>query len=66
MNPMNNDLIELAGKTARSTISVLDAMFQRGAIRGEEAATVGELRNQCAQLIAVVEEAEADAAAASE
>ncbi len=59
-------VLDLSGKVARSTISVLDAMFQRGAIRGEEAGTVGGLRDQCAQLISVVEEAEAEAAAEAE
>tara|TARA_B110000879_G_scaffold9116_1_gene11662 strand:+ start:767 stop:982 length:216 start_codon:yes stop_codon:yes gene_type:complete len=37
-------------RVARTTISVVDAMCQRGAVKGEELSAIGQLRDQCVQL----------------
>lgn len=50
---------ELAGlsvQVARSTISVIDAITQRGAFRGEELSTIGRLRDQCSHLVQLGEQ----------
>jgi hypothetical protein len=44
-----------AMSVARSTISVIDAIVQRGGFRGEEILTIGQLRDQCSQLIEAAE-----------
>lgn len=61
-------LRELSNRTARSMIAVVDAMTQRGAIKGEELSTIGGLRDQSIQIIQLCEQAEQEAAmeAASE
>ena len=61
-------LRELSNRTARSMIAVVDAMTQRGAIKGEELSTIGGLRDQAIQIIQLCEQAEQEAAmeAASE
>ena len=62
------NLRELSNRTARSMIAVVDAMTQRGAIKGEELSTIGGLRDQAIQIIQLCEQAEQEAAmeAASE
>lgn len=45
-----NELANLSNQVARSTISVIDTVVQRGAFRGEELSTIGRLRDQCAAL----------------
>lgn len=62
------NLRELSNRTARSMIAVIDAMTQRGAIKGEELSTIGGLRDQSIQIIQLCEQAEQEAAmeAASE
>ena len=57
-----NQLIELANKSSRSTVAVIDAMTQRGAFKGEELSTIGGLRDQCIQVIQLVENLEQEAA----
>lgn len=50
---------ELAGlsiQVARSTISIIDAITQRGAFRGEELTTIGRLRDQCGHLVQLGEQ----------
>ena len=44
MSEQQEELNDLANKTSRSTIAVIDAMTQRGAFKGEELAGVGRLR----------------------
>lgn len=46
---------DLLNQIARSTIAVIDTMTQRGAFRGEELSTIGQLRDQCTQGVQVVE-----------
>ncbi len=58
-------LQELANKASRSTVAVIDAMTQRGAFKGEELSTIGGLRDQCIQIIQVVENIEQETAMAS-
>ena len=48
--------LELAAKVSRSSIAIIDAISQRGAFKGEELSTVGQLRDQCVQLVQNVEE----------
>ena len=55
-------LQELANKSARSTVAVIDAMTQRGAFKGEELSTIGGLRDQCIQVIQLVENIEQEQA----
>ena len=48
--------LELAAKVSRSSIAIIDAISQRVAFKGEELSTVGQLRDQCVQLVQNVEE----------
>ena len=48
----------LANQASRSTIAVIDAITQRGGFRGEELSTIGQLRDQCVQLISLCENAQ--------
>ena len=48
--------LELGAKVSRSSIAIIDAISQRGAFKGEELSTVGQLRDQCVQLVQNVEE----------
>ena len=59
---MNEQMIEISTRVARSTIAVIDTVVQRGGFRGEELTTIGQLRDQCTQLIALSEQAQLDAA----
>lgn len=49
------NLRELANRVSRSTVAVVDAMSQRGAFKGEELTTIGQLRDQCVQIIQLIE-----------
>ena len=42
-------------RASRTTISVLDAMCQRGAVKGEEMSAIGQLRDQCVQIAQMAE-----------
>lgn len=48
-------MVDLSNRTSRSTIAVIDTIVQRGAIRGEELSTIGQLRDQCVQLTQLCE-----------
>lgn len=56
---------ELANRVCRSTVAVIDTMVQRGAIKGEELSTLGQLRDQSVQLIQMAETYQQDQAANS-
>lgn len=43
-------------RASRTTISVIDAMTQRGAIKGEELSAIGQLRDQCVQIAQMCEQ----------
>jgi len=62
---MNEQMIEISSRVARSTMAVIDTVVQRGGFRGEELTTIGQLRDQCVQLVAMAE-AQAQEAAAEE
>lgn len=63
---MSDQVFELANRTSRSTIAVIDAIVQRGGFRGEELSTIGQLRDQCIQLTALCEQQAQEEAAESE
>ena len=48
-------LNQMSNQVARSTIAVIDAVTQRGGFRGEELSTIGQLRDQCVQIIQLAE-----------
>jgi len=50
------EITETANKVARSTIAVVDAITQRGGFKGEELSTIGQLRDQCIQIVQLAEE----------
>lgn len=54
----NAEMVELTNRVTRSTVAVIDTVASRGGFRGEELATIGQLRDQCIQLIQMVEEAQ--------
>lgn len=62
MNETVKELSDLATRSSRSTVAVIDAMTQRGAFKGEELSTIGGLRDQCIQVIQLVENLEQEAA----
>ena len=62
VSPNQKHLQELANKASRSTVAVIDAMTQRGAFKGEELSTIGGLRDQCIQIIQLVENIEQETA----
>ena len=49
------EVYDLAFRTSRTTVSVIDAMTQRGAVKGEELSAIGKLRDQCVQVSQLVE-----------
>jgi hypothetical protein len=57
---------DLANRVCRSTVAVVDTMVQRGAIKGEELTTLGQLRDQAVQMIQMCETFQQDQAAQSE
>lgn len=63
---MDKQIIEISARVARSTMAVIDTVVQRGGFRGEELTTIGQLRDQCVQLIAMSEAAAQEAAAEQE
>lgn len=50
-----SDLANTANQVARSAVAVIDTVTARGAFKGEELSTIGRLRDQCTQLIALAE-----------
>ena len=46
---------DLGNRICRSTVAVIDTMVQRGAIKGEELSTLGQLRDQAMQMIQMAE-----------
>lgn len=57
---------DLANRISRSTVAVVDTMVQRGAIKGEELTTLGQLRDQAVQMIQMCETYQTDQAAEME
>jgi len=59
----HNEIYDLGNRIGRSTVAVIDALTSRGAFKGEELSTIGQLRDQCLQVIQLVENHEQEAAA---
>ena len=55
MSETQEKLQDLSNKSARSTVAVIDAMTQRGAFKGEELSTIGQLRDQSITVIQLAE-----------
>lgn len=55
---MKEQMLDLTNRITRSTVAVIDTVAGRGGFRGEELATIGQLRDQCVALIQLVEENE--------
>ena len=53
---------DLGNRICRSTVAVIDTMVQRGAIKGEELSTLGQLRDQAVQFIQISEQYQHDRA----
>ena len=62
MSETMTQLRDVSNRTARSMIAVIDAMTQRGAIKGEELSTIGGLRDQSIQIIQLAEQVEQEEA----
>lgn len=65
MSETADQMFETANRAARSMIAVIDTMTQRGAFKGEELSTIGNLRDQCIQIIQLAETNEQDKATAT-
>lgn len=55
ITPEQQQLNDLANRISRSTVAVIDTMVTRGAFKGEELTTIGQLRDQAVQAVALVE-----------
>lgn len=49
------EIYDASYKVSRTTVSVLDAMCQRGAVKGEEMSAIGQLRDQCVHIAQLCE-----------
>ena len=58
----HSQIYDLSNRVARSTVAVVDALTQRGAFKGEELSTIGQLRDQCLQVIQIGESYQQEAA----
>lgn len=56
------EMAELANRSCRSTVAVIDALSQRGAFKGEELMAIGQLRDQSTQLIQLAETVQSEIA----
>jgi hypothetical protein len=52
---LTTELAAMSTAVASNTIAVLDAVIQRGAIKGEEMTTLGQLRDNCLRTIKLAE-----------
>jgi|TARA_R110000822_G_scaffold17194_3_gene58030 hypothetical protein len=59
----NKEIMDLANRVTRSAVAVVDTVTSRGGFRGEELSTIGQLRDQCIQLIQLIEQIESEDAA---
>lgn len=55
VTPEQQQLNDLANRISRSTVAVIDTMVTRGAFKGEELTTIGQLRDQAVQAVALYE-----------
>jgi hypothetical protein len=63
--PDHSQIYNLSNRVARSTVAVVDALTSRGAFKGEELTTIGQLRDQSLQIIQLAESYQQDEAAES-
>lgn len=61
----HSEIYDLSNRVARSTVAVVDALTQRGAFKGEELSTIGQLRDQSLQIIQLAETHQQEVAAES-
>ena len=61
----HSEIYDLSNRVARSTVAVVDALTQRGAFKGEELSTIGQLRDQSLQIIQLAETYQQEVAAES-
>jgi len=54
----DEEMTGLVNRVTRSTVAVIDTVCGRGGFRGEELATIGQLRDQCITLIQMLESQE--------
>jgi len=54
--------LEAVLQLSRSVAGLVDAMAQRGALKGEELATVGQMRDNSARLVAMTEQKQSELA----
>jgi hypothetical protein len=66
MSPEQSQLNDLANRVARSCVAVIDTIVARGAFKGEELTTIGQLRDQAVQVVALYENLAKAALAAQE
>ena len=59
------EIYDLSNRVARSVVAVIDALTQRGAFKGEELSTIGQLRDQSLQIIQLAEAHQQEVAAES-
>ena len=53
---------EISNRIGRSTVAVVDAITSRGGFKGEELSTIGQMLDQCVQVIQLVEQLQQDKA----
>jgi hypothetical protein len=58
---VDEEFVDLANRVCRSTVAVIDTVCGRGGFRGEELATIGQLRDQAIGLIQMIETAQSEA-----
>jgi hypothetical protein len=61
-----DQMFDVGNRAARSMIAVIDTIVQRGGFKGEELSTIGQLRDQCIQMIQMAEQREQELATAAE
>jgi hypothetical protein len=67
MSQEQASLNDLANRVARSCVAVVDTVVTRGGFKGEELTTIGQLRDQAIQVVALYEQvAKAHAESVSE
>lgn len=66
MTQTSQQLAELALRSSRSMVAVIDAMASRGAYKGDELLAIGQLRDQATQVIKLAELVQSEAAEAVE
>jgi len=55
MTEDQKNLNDLSNRVARSCVAVVDTVVTRGGFKGEELTTIGQLRDQAIQVVALYE-----------